>query len=41
MGSIYYRKYILYKKRQINKKTTRNCKVWAKVMKEKYLRLKD
>lgn len=41
MDSIYYCKYIACKKRQINKKTACNCKVWVKVIKKRYLKSKN
>ena len=41
MGFMHYRQYIAFKKELVNEKTARDCKVWAEVMKERYLRPED
>ena len=41
MGSMYYRQYIAFKNELVNEKTVRDCKAWAEVMKERYLRPED
>ena len=36
IGSIHYCKCIKCKKRWVNERMVRNCKIWAEVMKERY-----